>query len=68
LSAAFYEQRRVDMNLLEREIHNLITGQPINVDNVDLLLNTYYTAPKLVQFYAFPLLVTLCRTASQRLV
>lgn len=68
LSAAFYEQRRVDMNLLEREIHNLITQQPISVDNVDLMLNTYYTAPKLVQFYAFPLLVTLCRTASQRLV
>lgn len=68
LSAAFYEQRRVDMNLLEREIHNLITGQPIDVDNVDLLLNAYYDAPKLVQYYAFPLLVTLCRTASQRLL
>lgn len=68
LSPAFYEQRRADMNVLEREVHNLITGQPINVDNVDQLLNAYYTAPKLVQFYAFPLLVTLCRTASQRLV
>lgn len=68
LSAAFYEQRRVDMTVLEREVHNLITGQPISVDNVDKLLNLYYTAPRLVQFYAFPLLVTLCRTASQRLV
>lgn len=67
-SAAFYEQRRVDMTMLEREIHNLITAQPISVENVDLMLNVYYTAPKLVQFYAFPLLVALCRTASQRLV
>jgi len=68
LSAAFYDQRRVEMTLLEREVHNLITGQPISVDNVDQMLNVYYTSPKLVQFYAFPLLVTLCRTASQRLV
>lgn len=68
LSEAFYSQRKVDMTPLEREVYNLISAQPINVDNVDIMLNTYYTAPKLVQFYTFPLLVALCRTASQRLV
>lgn len=68
LSEAFYEQRKVEMTMLEREVHNLITQQPISVDNVDQLLNAYYDVPKLVQYYAFPFLVTLCRTAAQRLV
>jgi hypothetical protein len=67
-SEAFYSQHRVEMTMLEREAHNLITGQPINVDNVDQLLNAYYDTSKLTQFYAFPVLVALCRTASQRLV
>lgn len=64
-SEAFYHQRRHEMNMLEREVHNLITQQPISVDNVDTMINAYYGAPPLVQYYAFPMLVALCRAASQ---
>lgn len=67
LSAAFYDQDQVNMTELERQVYNLITGMPINVEKVVDLIDAYFASTKLVQYYAFPLLVCLCRTARYRL-
>lgn len=67
LSEAFYDQRPVDMTELERQTYNLITGAPINVEKVVDLIDAYFSSTGVVQYYAFPLLVCLCRTARYRL-
>lgn len=67
LTENFYKQDRPAMNVLELEVHNLITGKPINASHVKKMVDEYFLASKLVQFYTFPLLVSLCRTASYRL-
>lgn len=67
LSEAFYNERPVDMTDLERQVYNLITGAPINVEKLVDLIDAYFAASPLVQYYAFPLLVCLCRTARYRL-
>lgn len=66
LSEAFYDQDRPNMNELERQIHNLITNQPIDSNIVDQLTEEYYKASDLVQYYTFPLMLCLYRTAAYR--
>lgn len=66
LSEAFYNQDRPNMNELERQVHNLITNQPINSSIVDQLTEEYYKASDLVQYYTFPLMLCLYRTAAYR--
>lgn len=67
LSEAFYLQQPHLMSELERQVYNLITGLPINVEKLIDLVDAYFEAAPLVQYYAFPLLVCLCRTARYRL-
>jgi hypothetical protein len=67
LSEAFYDQKPAEMTELERQVYNLITGAPINVDTVMDLIDAYFNSTGIVQYYAFPLLVCLCRTARYRL-
>lgn len=66
-SEAFYAQRLNDMNELERQIYNLVSGKPINSSVVDALTEQYYKASELIQYYTFPFMVCLYRTAAERL-
>lgn len=67
LSKAFYEQRTADMNKLELFTHKVITGKPLEFSVVKDMCDEFYKASELVQFYIYPLLVVICRTARYRL-
>lgn len=67
LSEAFYNQQPHLMSEMERQVYNLITGLPINIEKLIDLVDAYFDSTGLVQYYAFPLLVCLCRTARYRL-
>lgn len=66
LSEAFYTQDTPNMNELERQVYNLVTNQPISPAMVDKLTDAYYKASELIQYYTFPLMICLYRTAAYR--
>lgn len=59
VSEAFYEQRGVDMSVMELMLYKALCGESISADIVAELFDGIYKEPLLSQFYYIPLLLVL---------